>query len=145
MASVLAGAGARIDATALRCFARWVTPVGSPRRFDTRFFLAVSPHDAVASADGREVVAHEWTTPAHALDRFAQGRIDMIMPTVRTLVALGGFRSASDAMAELRFGDPAEPLMPEMVERGGRTVVRLPADPEGNGALYDGDTAMPLD
>ena len=62
-----------------------------------------------------------------------------------SLTDLPSSMAASDAMAELRFGDPAEPLMPEMVERGGRTVVRLPADPEGNGALYDGDTAMPLD
>lgn len=145
MASVLAEAGARIDATAIRCFARWVTPVGLLRRFDTRFFLAVLPRGAEASADGQEIVAHDWMTPAVALDRFAQGEITVIIPTVRTLVALEGFPSATEAMAGLRFGDPAEALLPEMVEDGGRSVVRLPADPEGNGATYDGDTGMPLD
>lgn len=145
VAGVLLAAGVRIRAGALRCFARWVTPVGSPRRFDTRFFLAAVPEGAEVRPDGVEVVAHEWTTPAEALERFRRAELNMIMPTVRTLAALERFDSVAAALEGLRFGDPSQPLLPEMVERHGRRLVRLPADPEGNGGVYDGDTAMPLD
>ena len=36
-------AGLRLDPAALRPLARWVTPPGGPRRFDTRFFVTAAP------------------------------------------------------------------------------------------------------
>src|SRR5207245_4543948 len=35
--------GIPIDARELIEFARWITPVGAPRRYDTRFFVARAP------------------------------------------------------------------------------------------------------
>ncbi len=145
LAGALGAAGARIDGSALRCIARWVTPVWSPRRFDTRFFIASAPEGAEVSHDGSEAVGHEWLRPRDALDAARTGRITMIMPTVRTLAALDAFDTTDRAMAGLRFGDPAEPLLPEMSQApDGRTLAVLSSDPESNGGVYDSDTGDPV-
>lgn len=145
MAQALEAAGARLDGAALRCVARWVTPVWSPRRFDTRFFIAAMPAGHVVRPDGAETVDHVWLSPADALEAARVGRLTMIMPTVRTLVALDGHRTAQDAMAHMRFGDPSEPLLPEISQdRLGRRLAILRSDPEGNGGVYDSETGQPV-
>ena len=48
---------------------RWVTPVVSPRRFDTRFFAALLPDGAEPSFEGGEVVGARLAPP----DRRARG------------------------------------------------------------------------
>lgn len=145
MAAALESAGLAIDGRALRCFARWVTPVGAPRRYDTRFFVARMPEGQVVAEDGSELVEHEWVRPADALGRHRAGELVLIMPTVRTLVALSRFPTADAAVAGLSFGAPSTPLLVEVVERDGARLLLLASDPEGNGGLYDGDTAMPVD
>ncbi|MCP4435056.1 MAG: NUDIX hydrolase [Actinomycetia bacterium] len=145
MDQLLESAGATIDASGIRSFARWVTPVWSPRRFDTRFFVTALPEGAVVEHDGAEIVSHVWIRPAEALDRMAAGEMTMIMPTVRTLAVLADHRDASTAVAGLEFGDPAEPLLPDMSESpDGRRLAVLDSDPERNGGVYDGETGMPL-
>jgi len=42
---------------------RWVTPVPSPRRFDTRFFAATLPAGVEPTFEGGEVAAHAWLRP----------------------------------------------------------------------------------
>ena len=37
-------------------FVHWITPVFAPKRFDTRFFLALAPPDQALAHDGREAV-----------------------------------------------------------------------------------------
>src|SRR5690554_6716361 len=51
----------------------WVTPPGPPRRFDTRFFVAVAPEGQVASHDGTETIDHVWISPAQALEEHRGG------------------------------------------------------------------------
>jgi len=45
---------------ALTPIAHWITPVGMPKRFDTRFFLAVAPNAQDVRVDGYEMVDHRW-------------------------------------------------------------------------------------
>jgi len=42
--------------TELVAFARWITPEGAIARFDTWFYLALADQQAVAHADGQEIV-----------------------------------------------------------------------------------------
>ena len=101
-ATVLDAHAARIDLDALVPFARWITPAPSPRRFDTWFFAAAAPDGHAYEHDDFEAVASEWIRPADALDRARADDIELIYPTVRTLLVMARYRSADDFLADAR-------------------------------------------
>lgn len=82
----------------------WVTPEASPRRYDTRFFVAAMPSGQHAAADGWEAVDAGWWKPAHALADWQAGRIDLIEPTVVSLQLLSRFATADEALDAVRAG-----------------------------------------
>jgi glyoxylase-like metal-dependent hydrolase (beta-lactamase superfamily II)/8-oxo-dGTP pyrophosphatase MutT (NUDIX family) len=86
----------------LAYFAHWITPVGVPRRFDTRFFLAVAPDFQTPAHDDGETIAHEWIRPADALSRHRAGELDMMFATVKTLELLSRFDNAQDLLKHVR-------------------------------------------
>ena len=67
---------------------RWVTPIGAPRRYDTRFFIVEAPPDAVIRVDGREIVHGAWWDPAAALAAEREGEVRFVTPTRKTLERL---------------------------------------------------------
>ena len=83
-------------------FARWITPEGAPRRYDTRFFAAIAPDGHEGGHDGSELVASAWMRPADVLRSFTRGDIDLILPTLRSLEMLARFDRVAPLMAELR-------------------------------------------
>ena len=91
-----------LDPRTLVEFARWVTPVGAPRRYDTRFFVAEAPDGHEGKHDGSELVASAWMRPAEVLEEHALGAIDLILPTQRSLEVLARFDSVAALFAELR-------------------------------------------
>ncbi len=74
--------GARFDPSRLRYLSSWITPVGVPRRFDARFYVAtVDPHvEGTLHTD--ELVAMEWVEPSEILRRVRSEEWAMIFPTV---------------------------------------------------------------
>lgn len=80
---------------------RWITPELSPRRYDTRFFVAAMPDRQTASPDGWEATTATWRRPADALADWQAGRIELITPTVASLQLLERFDSAEHALDEL--------------------------------------------
>ena len=80
--------GLRLAVDALQPVSRWVTPPRSPRRFDTRFFVARAPSNQAFLHDDRETTASEWVRPVDALERFKAGDIELILPTERSLEML---------------------------------------------------------
>lgn len=87
-------AGLRLDPAALVPIARWVTPPGEPRRFDTRFFLAEAPPGQEAVCDGVETIACGWWHPTEALG----AGLFLIEPTRVTLQWLAGHATVADAL-----------------------------------------------
>src|SRR5258705_7937014 len=78
-------AGLRLARAALCYVARWVTPLGPPRRYDTRFFVAALPARQTPVADQDEAVHAEWVRPAQALADFGSGTRAMLPPTIGML------------------------------------------------------------
>ena len=90
----------QLAADQLTYFAHWITPVGLPRRYDTRFFMAEAPAGQEPLQDERETIAATWVSPAEALSRHQRGEFEMRTPTVRTLETFADYGS----VASLRTG-----------------------------------------
>ena len=138
--SLLLEAGAVVD------IGRWITPVGPPRRYDTRFFVARLPEGQEAAADEVEAVHAEWRRPAGALDAWQRGELVMLPPTVAWLRVLAAYSSVDEVLsAAARAEGPGS--SPQVVgdDRGSFRVV-LPGDagyggPDARDAwgwVYDG-------
>ena len=92
--------GLELATDVLLPFGHWTTPLGPPRRFATRFFVAPAPAGQHASHDGRETTAGMWARPEDVLDGADRGEIELILPTRRTLQAIATFPSVADVLAE---------------------------------------------
>ena len=108
-------------------FSHWITPVGAPRRYDTRFFAAAAPAAQQPLHDNREAINHVWVRPAEALDKHRQKQFDMSTPTVHTLKLFAAHDSVASLMKGLHaLGDI--PVIEPRIAMSGRRV--LPGDPE---------------
>src|SRR5579864_3098593 len=107
--------GLRLDARRIHYFSHWITPLGAPRRYDTRFFVAAAPPEQVPLHDDRETIAHEWVRPADALDRCEEGEIDLILPTIRNLEAIGRFERSEDLLAAAAAIESVPAILPRVV------------------------------
>lgn len=140
LAEILAVEDLRLATDAIHYTARWITPPGSPRRYDTRFFLAAAPAGQEASADETEAVDARWTRPADALERFSAGELLMLPPTAAMLRILSGFSSAAEAVAEARRCEDAPDLVARVSGRGDTRhwEVVLPDDEDYERVAHDG-------
>ncbi|MCE0759137.1 MBL fold metallo-hydrolase [Marinobacter sp. G11] len=129
----------------LAYLSHWVTPPGPPRRFDTRFFVAVAPEGQVASHDGTETIDHVWISPAQALEEHRGGQRLLGLPTIRTLRVLCDFSTTAELMRYAHANPPeAFPTDPWPALRKGQPVLLEPnapaydeavkLDPEGEGS-----------
>lgn len=115
----------------LRYVSRWVTPLGSPRRFDTRFFVAAAPPGQEPLHDDIEVIENLWIVPEEAIARHASGRMPMILPTVRSLEFLSRFDTVDELLTAAAEIGAVEPLRPRVVShRDGERIV-LPGERAG--------------
>lgn len=119
----------RLDLRALEYVAHWVTPVGPPRRYDTRFFVALAPEAQRAAHDDNETVADEWIRPHDALERHQRGELEMIFPTIRNLEAIADCASAPDVLAYARALTTIPRIEPRIVQRDGEIAILVPGDP----------------
>jgi 8-oxo-dGTP pyrophosphatase MutT (NUDIX family) len=112
---------APVDLSQLVWTSRWITPDGIPKRFDTYFFLAAVPREAIATAEQHEIVEVTWIHPQDALAKHAAREMQMVLPTLRNLEAITGFANAA-ALMESRRGGTIEAIEPVLVN--GRPTLR---------------------
>lgn len=103
---VMAANGLTPALDAIHWFTHWVTDRDLPKRFDTRFFVAVMPAGQQAVADESEQFEPVWVNPSEALQRHDDGQFEMVFPTIRTLRHLSNYASASEVLAFAETLDP---------------------------------------
>jgi 8-oxo-dGTP pyrophosphatase MutT (NUDIX family) len=124
---VLAAADLVLRADLLHPWARWITPLGSPRRYDTAFFVALVPDGQEADAHTTEAVEALWWHPDEALERWQGGDMQLMPPTARTLQEIAGLGVSAAVLAAAR-DRVIQPIVPVMRRDGDRLVSVLPDD-----------------
>jgi 8-oxo-dGTP pyrophosphatase MutT (NUDIX family) len=116
-------AEAPIDIDRLVWTARWITPVGVPKRFDTYFFLACVGRDVVATAEQTEAVEVTWISPGRAVQRHMSGEFPLVFPTLKNLEAIVGFASSSPLIEARRKAEIATTRPVLIIENGQKKIV----------------------
>ena len=150
MAEVCREEGLRIAADRLVYFSHWITPVGAPRRFDTRFFLAAMPSLQDPLHDDTETVDSMWIRPADALAQAERGEASIIFPTAKSLEEIGAHATVEQALAAARARPRTAAILPKVIHDEGGIRALLPGDPgyddapdEGVGRFRDGHMPSP--
>lgn len=126
--SALEHHGIALDLSGLHEVARFVTPVGPPRRFDTRFFLTRAPIEQVPEHDASEIVATQWIKPADAMSAWRAGELELMAVTHRMLACLDRFATADAAL--VRAAARPEAALLRVNDPDGAYHVYMPGDPE---------------
>lgn len=124
--ALVAGESLRLAAGELIYFSHWITPLGAPRRYDTRFFVARAPDAQDPLHDNLEAIAHVWVRPRSALEAHAGGEFNMRTPTLKTLELFEKFGSTGKLIAAMRALNEIPALLPHIAKNGRRL---LPGDP----------------
>ncbi|UYM07758.1 NUDIX hydrolase [Solicola gregarius] len=113
LAALLERRGLAVRADLLAAWTHWITPEFEPRRFDTRFFVAVLPAGQRTRDVSTEADRVEWLSLSDALRREGRDEIAMMPPTWVTCRDLAALGSAAEALsvAPARRIVPVEPRL----------------------------------
>ncbi len=114
---------------ALHYFAHWITPEGSSRRYDTRFFVARAPEGQSPAHDVGEMDSDLWVRPSDALERYCAGEMELILPTIKNLQAIARFQTAEELLDAAFAAGEIPTVLPRMVVDVGGARLLLPGDP----------------
>jgi 8-oxo-dGTP pyrophosphatase MutT (NUDIX family) len=123
LAELLARRGLVVRSDLLRAWARWITPVVEPRRFDARFFVAALPAGQRTRDVSGEATAVAWIEPAAALAAGRAGEIQLWPPTAVSLAELAASRDVGTALSGPR---QVLPRLPEILMREGAVWLTIP-------------------
>ncbi len=131
LSEMLRDEGLQLPLQQMTYFSHWITPIGAPRRYDTRFFVAAAPEAQKPLHDNRETINHVWVRPGEALDKNKQKQFDMRTPTVHTLRLFAEHDSVASLVKRMQaLGDI--PVIEPRIAKSGRRV--LPGDAEYDAA-----------
>ena len=93
----------RLAVDQIHFYNRFVTPLGRPRRFDTRFFIAAAPETQRGQHDEKETVDSIWISPQEALARNKAQEFDLMNVTRMQLEWLTAY-SNKQAVLDMALG-----------------------------------------
>lgn len=122
----------RIACDALHYFSFWETPLGLPKRWAARFFLAEIPPGQSARHDGSELTDSRWMTAADILSVGEERGMALPFPTRSNLEVLSGFETVDDLTrwAARRTETGIEKIRPVILNEGGSKRFVIPGDPD---------------
>lgn len=125
-----AGIALRSDAELVPS-SRWVTPEVIKVRFDTWFFLAAAPEDAVARPDGFEMTEAVWISPSAAVEEALAETMAIVFPTRKQLEGLTASVDVAAALTAAKADPAAERIvLPKVIGSTDEYRVVLPGDPD---------------
>lgn len=136
--------GLRLATHRLFYIAHWLTPPGLPKRYDTRFFLAMQPQGQVSGHDAIETLDHVWLHPAELLEPQNARRM---LKVTRSIIEMIGRFTDMDALRAWACSPREVPLVMQrrcVDDAGPRTIMpHEPAwaeigrlDPLGDGTAW---------
>jgi 8-oxo-dGTP pyrophosphatase MutT (NUDIX family) len=117
-------------------YARWITPEGMPKRYDTWFFLSAAPPEQLGTHDGRESTDSLWLSPREAVAGGESGRFKLPFPTMRNLIKLGKQPNVAAALEDAK-AKPVVPVMPVLTRLNGGRQLRIPREAGYDGELFE--------
>lgn len=120
--------GLYLTAADLYYVSHWITPPGGSRRYDTRFFIALVPDNQDVLHDESEIVDSLWLKPKDALQRFEDGELNMIFPTLRNLRAIADFETITEVFEWAAGLSNIPTLSPIRVYENGEAKFVLPGE-----------------
>lgn len=115
--SYLADSGLVLRADLLGAWAHWITPAFEPRRYDTRFFVAVLPEGQSVGELPGEADRADWAPLTQVLAAVDAGGAAMLPPTHVTCRELAGLGASEVLTAAL--SRTIRPIEPRLVEIDG--------------------------
>jgi 8-oxo-dGTP pyrophosphatase MutT (NUDIX family) len=125
LATLCGSHGWRLAADEISYYSHWITPLGLPRRYDTRFFIGRAPpaqRASVANAANGEMSELVWRTAADALSDHEAGRLLLMRATHTLLQEISTFGDMDALFAAARSQrdiQPVRPMMPGPSKGGG--------------------------
>ncbi|MBV1899711.1 MAG: NUDIX hydrolase [Cycloclasticus pugetii] len=90
---------ASLDLDRVIFYDHWIAPDGTPKRFDTRFFIAKGSMGHQVSHDNIETDSSCWALPEEILSLYEQGEVKLMPVTHVQLKRLSTFEKVSDILA----------------------------------------------
>ena len=114
----------------LAYLAHWITPKIEKRRYTTRFFVAIAPSGQEGLHDGSESVNSLWIKPEEALQQQEEGKLLLIMPTIKNLQSICGYSNVEELLQDKSSIDPSTipTIEPKFFMEDGKMVGLLPGD-----------------
>ncbi|MFT4289066.1 NUDIX hydrolase [Nocardioides sp.] len=126
LTELLAGRGLVLRSDLLRFWAHWITPEWEPRRFDTRFFVAVLPAGQTTRDVSTESDQVTWLPAAAAVAAVDAEELAMLPPTYLNTSDVAVHPTAAAVLAA------ATDRLPQVVRP------QLVVDPDGTARLHVG-------
>ena len=108
-------------------FAHWITPPISPKRFDTRFYVALAPEGQDGIHDTHELVSTDWVAPLDALAQAEAGDVRIAFVTRSNLKLLSRSRTVAEALQAAKERKIVT-VEPQPFDLPDGPALRIPAD-----------------